>query len=123
MQNFPGRAAPIKEQTVLEYILEAGREGFVINWIRFSQEIGLTEDVHKWILSAISKVGKEKLKPIKNELPEEVISAYNTVLIITVKYILITIISYHSANQNHVLNNNIYINRLHTPKLRHVWLC
>ncbi|KAI5679837.1 hypothetical protein M9H77_01064 [Catharanthus roseus] len=70
--NFPGRAAPIKEQTVLEYILEAGREGFVINWIRFSQEIGLTEDVHKWILSAISKVGKEKLKPIKNELPEEV---------------------------------------------------
>lgn len=70
--NSPARSAPVKEQTILEYVLEAAREGYVLDWIRFSGEIGLTEDVRKCILAAVSKVGKEKLKPIKNELPEEV---------------------------------------------------
>ncbi|XP_011080608.1 uncharacterized protein LOC105163818 [Sesamum indicum] len=70
--NYPGRAAPIKEQTVFEYILEAGREGCPIDWLRLCLEIGLTQEIFKDIQGAISKVGKEKLKPIKNELPEEV---------------------------------------------------
>lgn len=70
--NFPGRSAPIKEQTVAEYILEAAREGCVIDWLRFSREIGLTQEVYKSIQEAVLKVGKEKLKPIKNELAEEV---------------------------------------------------
>nr|XP_027112941.1 uncharacterized protein LOC113731733 [Coffea arabica] len=70
--NFPGRSAPIKEQTVAEYILEAAREGCVIDWLRFSREIGLTQEVYKSIQQAVLKVGKEKLKPIKNELAEEV---------------------------------------------------
>ncbi|KAL3517927.1 hypothetical protein ACH5RR_020516 [Cinchona calisaya] len=70
--NFPGRSAPIKEQTVTEYILEAAREGCVIDWLRFSLEIGLTQEVYKNIQDIVTKVGKEKLKPIKNELPEEV---------------------------------------------------
>lgn len=56
-----------------EYILEAAREGCVIDWLRFSLEIGLTQEVYKSIQDAVLKVGKEKLKPIKNELPEEVI--------------------------------------------------
>ncbi|KAL0419366.1 UNVERIFIED_CONTAM: Werner syndrome ATP-dependent helicase [Sesamum radiatum] len=70
--NYPGRAAPIKEQTVFKYILEAGREGCPIDWLRLCLEIGLTQEIFKDIQDAISKVGKEKLKPIKNELPEEV---------------------------------------------------
>ncbi|PIN07968.1 DNA helicase [Handroanthus impetiginosus] len=70
--NFPGRAAPIREQTVIDYILEAGREGCSVDWDRLCLEIGLTQEILKSIQDAISKVGKEKLKPIKNELPEEV---------------------------------------------------
>ncbi|KAL8531340.1 hypothetical protein ACS0TY_008097 [Phlomoides rotata] len=70
--NFPGRGAPIKEETVYEYILEAGRDGCSIDWARFCGEIRLTQEILKNIQDAISKVGKEKLKPIKNELPEEV---------------------------------------------------
>ncbi|XP_060216950.1 uncharacterized protein LOC132644378 isoform X2 [Lycium barbarum] len=80
--NFPGRAAAIKEQTVLEYILEAAREGCKMNWTRFCEETGLTRETFLSIQNAVSKVGREKLKPIKNELPEEVsygqIKAYLT---------------------------------------------
>lgn len=64
--------APIKEQTVFEYVLEAGREGCSIDWARLCLEIGLTEEICKNIQEVVSKVGKEKLKPIKSELPEEV---------------------------------------------------
>ncbi|KAL3828994.1 hypothetical protein ACJIZ3_017796 [Penstemon smallii] len=70
--NHPARAAPIKEQTVFEYILEAGKEGCSIDWARLCLEIGLTQEISKNIQDAVLKVGKEKLKPIKNELPEEV---------------------------------------------------
>ncbi|MCD9640194.1 ATP-dependent DNA helicase sgs1 [Datura stramonium] len=70
--NFPGRAAAIKEQTVLEYILEAAREGCRMNWTRFCEETGLTREIFLSIQNAVSKVGREKLKPIKAELPEEV---------------------------------------------------
>ncbi|PHT73210.1 hypothetical protein T459_23995 [Capsicum annuum] len=80
--NFPGRAAAIKEQTVLEYILEAAREGCKMNWTRFCEETGLTRETFLSIQNAISKVGTEKLKPIKTELPEEIsygqIKAYLT---------------------------------------------
>lgn len=70
--NFPGRAVAIKEQTVLEYILEAAREGCKMNWTRFCEETGLTRETFLSIQNAVSKVGREKLKPIKTELPEEV---------------------------------------------------
>lgn len=71
--SFPGRSAPIKEQTVLGYILDAAQEGCTIDWTRFSEEIGLNREVYINIQVAISKVGsKDKLKPIKDELPEEV---------------------------------------------------
>ncbi|XP_055812885.1 uncharacterized protein LOC129882552 isoform X2 [Solanum dulcamara] len=80
--NFPGRAVAIKEQTVLEYILEAAREGCKMNWTRFCEETGLTRETFLSIQNAVSKVGREKLKPIKTELPEEVsygqIKAYLT---------------------------------------------
>ncbi|RAL42287.1 hypothetical protein DM860_012070 [Cuscuta australis] len=70
--NFPGRAAPVKEQTILEYILEAAREGFPVSWSRIFDEIVLTREIFSMIAAAVSKVGKEKMKPIKTELPEEV---------------------------------------------------
>ncbi|XP_073040395.1 uncharacterized protein [Primulina eburnea] len=70
--NHPDRAAPIKEQTVLEHIFEAAREGCAIDWHRLCEEIELTHQIFKNIQDAVSKVGSEKLKPIKEELPEEV---------------------------------------------------
>lgn len=71
--NFPGRSAPIKVQTVVGYILDAARQGCAIDWMRFSEEIGLTQEAFINIQLAIMKVGsKDKLKPIKDELPEEV---------------------------------------------------
>ncbi|KDP45660.1 hypothetical protein JCGZ_17267 [Jatropha curcas] len=71
--NFPARSAPIKEQTVCEYLLEAAKEGFEIDWPRFCDEIGLTRQIFLVIQGAITKVGStDKLKPIKNELPEDI---------------------------------------------------
>ncbi|XP_066391510.1 uncharacterized protein [Miscanthus floridulus] len=67
------RAVPIKEQTVIAYILDAAREGCEMDWSRFCREVGLTPDIATAIRLAISKVGsREKLKPIKEELPENV---------------------------------------------------
>lgn len=72
-QNFPGRSAPIKEQTVAEYLLEAAQEGLPFDWTRFCEMIGLTQEIMSEIQGAILKVGSaDKLKPIKNELPEDV---------------------------------------------------
>ncbi|KAK2980419.1 hypothetical protein RJ640_025265 [Escallonia rubra] len=71
--NFPGRSAPIKEGTVLSYILDAAREGCEIDWTRFCEEIGLKQEAFVNIEGAILKVGsKDKMKPLKDELPEEV---------------------------------------------------
>ncbi|XP_071718043.1 uncharacterized protein [Rutidosis leptorrhynchoides] len=71
--NFPGRSAPIKVQTALAYVLDAAREGCVIDWPRLFKEIGLTKSIADSIDAAILKVGsKDKLKPIKEQLPEEV---------------------------------------------------
>ncbi|PWA70601.1 DNA helicase, ATP-dependent, RecQ type [Artemisia annua] len=71
--NFPGRSAPIKVQTVLGYVLDAAREGCVVDWARLFKELGLTQEIVASIQAAILKVGsKDKLKPIKEELPEEV---------------------------------------------------
>ncbi|KAJ0075745.1 hypothetical protein Patl1_35065 [Pistacia atlantica] len=54
--NYPGRSAPIKEQTVVEYLLEAVQEGFEIDWTRLCVEIGLTNEILLAIQGAISKV-------------------------------------------------------------------
>ncbi|KAH9716719.1 werner syndrome ATP-dependent helicase [Citrus sinensis] len=75
--NYPGRSAPIKEQTVVDYLLEAVSEGFDINWTRLCDEVGLTDEIFSAIQEAISKVGcKDKLKPIKNELPDDITYAH-----------------------------------------------
>ncbi|KAF5749986.1 Werner syndrome ATP-dependent helicase-like isoform X1 [Tripterygium wilfordii] len=79
--KLPGRTAPIKEQTVMEYLLEylveAAQEGLEKEWMRYCKEIGLTGEVISDIQSAISKVGSaDKLKPIKNELPEDISYAH-----------------------------------------------
>ncbi|GAU18592.1 hypothetical protein TSUD_124230 [Trifolium subterraneum] len=81
--NFPGRAAPIQEQTVAQYLLDAAQEGLPFDWTRFCEAIGLKQDFISAIQAAIVKVGAtDKLKPIKNELPEEItyphIKAYLT---------------------------------------------
>ncbi|XP_076957204.1 uncharacterized protein LOC143632618 [Bidens hawaiensis] len=71
--NFPGRSAPIKVGTVLGYVLDAAREGCVVDWARLFEEVGLTPEIFAQIQTAILKVGsKDKLKPIKDVLPEEV---------------------------------------------------
>ncbi|XP_014519149.1 uncharacterized protein LOC106776266 isoform X1 [Vigna radiata var. radiata] len=71
--NLEVRSAPIKEQTVVEYLLEAAQEGLPFDWVRFSKMIGLTQEIMSEIQGAISKVGStDKLKPIKNELPEDI---------------------------------------------------
>ncbi|KAF8656550.1 hypothetical protein HU200_060609 [Digitaria exilis] len=67
------RAVPIKEQTVIAYILDAAREGCEMDWSRFCREVGLTPEIASGIRVAIAKVGsRDKLKPIKEELPENV---------------------------------------------------
>ncbi|WJX37048.1 DNA helicase [Trifolium repens] len=71
--NFPARAAPIQEQTVVQYLLDAAQEGLPFDWTRFCEAIGLKQDFISAIQGAIVKVGAaDKLKPIKNELPEEI---------------------------------------------------
>lgn len=46
-----------------------------MDWSRFCREVGLTPDIATAIRLAISKVGsREKMKPIKEELPENVLS-------------------------------------------------
>ncbi|KAF3331878.1 mediator of RNA polymerase II transcription subunit 34-like protein [Carex littledalei] len=71
--NWPGRAVPIKEQTVISYVLEAAQGGCEVKWVRFCKEIGLSVDIASQIGTAISKVGaRDRLKPIKEELPENV---------------------------------------------------
>uniref|UniRef100_A0A1D1YAD1 ATP-dependent DNA helicase n=1 Tax=Anthurium amnicola TaxID=1678845 RepID=A0A1D1YAD1_9ARAE len=71
--NFPQRSAPIKERTVFEYILEAARERYEINWGRLCGEIGLTSETISEIHRAIQKIGsRDRMKPIKEELPEHV---------------------------------------------------
>ncbi|KAJ4817025.1 ATP-dependent DNA helicase recQ [Rhynchospora pubera] len=71
--NSPGRPAPIKEQTVISYILDAARDGCEVRWARFCEEIGLSVDIALQIEMAISKVGaRDRFKPIKEELPENV---------------------------------------------------
>lgn len=53
--------------------MEAAQEGFAIDWVRLRNEVGLTQKIMSDIQCAISKVGsREKLKPIKDELPEDV---------------------------------------------------
>ena len=65
--------APIKETTVFGYIVDAVQEGYEIDWTKFCDEIGLTCQIFSDIQSAVTKVGSaEKLKAIKDELPEEV---------------------------------------------------
>jgi ATP-dependent DNA helicase RecQ len=65
---------PIKEQTVIAYILDAAQEGCEMDWSRFCREVGLTPEIASGIRLAIAKVGsRDKLKPIKEELPDNVI--------------------------------------------------
>ncbi|CAL9099341.1 unnamed protein product [Musa textilis] len=71
--EIPRNSGPIKEQTVITYVLDAAREGCELNWARFCKETGLTLEIVSQIRCAITSVGSRcKLKPIKEELPESV---------------------------------------------------
>ncbi|KAG5512705.1 hypothetical protein RHGRI_038886 [Rhododendron griersonianum] len=75
--NVPSRPAPIKEGTVAGYVIDAALEGYQIDWARLLEEMGLTCEISGHIQTAILKVGsKDKLKPIKDELPEEITYAH-----------------------------------------------
>ncbi|VAH42145.1 unnamed protein product [Triticum turgidum subsp. durum] len=72
-KDYARKAVPIKEQTVISYILDAARDGCEMNWNRFFEETGLTPEIASQIRLAIAKVGsRERMKPIKEELPENV---------------------------------------------------
>lgn len=44
-----------------------------MDWTRYCDEVGLTREIFSAILGAITKVGStDRLKPIKDELPEDV---------------------------------------------------
>ncbi|WVY93915.1 hypothetical protein V8G54_033003 [Vigna mungo] len=71
--NLEVRSAPIREQTVVEYLRKAAQEGLPFYWVRFNKMIGLTQEIMSEIQLAISKVvSTDKLKPINNELPEDI---------------------------------------------------
>lgn len=81
--NLPERPLPIKESTVMEYILEVARAGFEVNWVRFCKETGLTDKIAKEIQVGISKAGsKEKLKLIKEQVPEFVSYTHIKILLV-----------------------------------------
>lgn len=45
----------------------------MVDWARLFEEVGMTREIFAQIQAAVLKVGsKDKLKPIKDELPEEV---------------------------------------------------
>lgn len=68
-----GKSGPIKQKTVISYILVAAKNGCELNWPRFCKETGLTLEIVSQIRCAIKKVGaKDRLKAIKEELPESV---------------------------------------------------
>ncbi|KAI5082682.1 hypothetical protein GOP47_0002425 [Adiantum capillus-veneris] len=70
--NLPDRPKPIKEETVGEYIVECCRLGFELNWQRFSKETGF-DKVVKEVQAGVERVGsKDRLKPIKEQVPEHV---------------------------------------------------
>ncbi|EFJ31593.1 hypothetical protein SELMODRAFT_408296 [Selaginella moellendorffii] len=75
--NLPERPRPIKEDTVIEYILECLRAGCEADWSRFFDETGMTTCIREQIRAAIGKVGsREKMKPLKENLPETVSYAH-----------------------------------------------
>lgn len=53
--------------TIQDHVLRAVNEGNNINWTQI-----FDEQTEKLVLEAIQKVGNEKLKPIKEELPSEI---------------------------------------------------
>ncbi len=57
----------LKPMTIQDHIIRSGLEGHEIDWRAI-----IPEQYETLIMSAIEKVGTEKLKPIKEELPEEV---------------------------------------------------
>lgn len=53
--------------TIQDHVLRAVNEGKSINWAQI-----FDEQTEQLVMQAIQKVGKEKLKPIKDELPSEI---------------------------------------------------
>lgn len=64
--------------TIQEHILRAVKDGQAIEW-----EDIFDEEVEQLVMEAVDKVGKSKLKPIKEELPDEI--DYFTIKAVLVK--------------------------------------
>lgn len=72
-QNLPERPKPIKEDTVVEYILDCLRAGYEVDWDRLCVDAQFDESRAEEVRIAVLKVGsRDKLKPIKDQLPETV---------------------------------------------------
>lgn len=72
----------ISEQTVFAHLLDAVSEGKTLNFADF-----FNEDEEKTVMEAIEKVGSEKLKPIKELLPENI--SYNQIKAVICKNFLL----------------------------------
>eukprot|EP00249_Psilotum_nudum_P017460 c26334_g1_i2 orf=729-2210(+) len=71
--NLPVWSAPIREETVVQYILDCIRAGYRIDWIRFCKATGFTKKIAEEVSAGIGKAGsKYELKRIKQHLPEHV---------------------------------------------------
>ena len=65
--------------TIIKHLEKCEKNGQTVDWSRFIDEPGKEEK----ILVAINKVGLERLKPIKEILPEEI--SYEDIRIIILK--------------------------------------
>ena len=66
--------------TIINHLEKCEERGQVVDWTRF----GIEPDKEKEIIEAINKLGLDKLKPIKEFLPEEI--SYDDIKIVIAKY-------------------------------------
>ncbi|WP_213973694.1 DNA helicase RecQ [Tepidanaerobacter acetatoxydans] len=70
----------LTENTIINHLKRCKQEGKTVDWSRF-----IDSEKEKQILNAIEKVGAEKLKPIKEALPEEI--SYSDIRLVICKHL------------------------------------
>ena len=72
LQNLPDRPKPVKEETIADYIMQCCRLEYQLDWERFCSETGFDEVVNE-VQSGVEMAGcRDKLKQIKEQVPEHV---------------------------------------------------
>eukprot|EP00250_Pteridium_aquilinum_P034051 c6940_g1_i1 orf=115-2973(+) len=71
--NLPDRPRPIKDDTVADYIMDCYRLGYELDWERFCTETGFSKEIVTEVQAGVERAGaRDKLKPIKEQVPEHV---------------------------------------------------